>query len=106
MTRSTFKTSVSHGFACTSNQAMSRVTKEHLAWRDLRVNPSIRRDSVPMQLRWIKIFECLVRRAKGLCHVTMALRTNHTWEKSLVHQTEQGLDLDRRRLRMLYELST
>jgi hypothetical protein len=26
----------SHGFACTSSQAMSRVTKEHLAWRDLR----------------------------------------------------------------------
>jgi hypothetical protein len=34
----------------------------------------------------------------------MTLRTNHTWEKSLVQQIEQGLDLDRRRLRMLYEL--
>jgi hypothetical protein len=26
----------SHGFACTSSQAMSHATKEHLAWRDLR----------------------------------------------------------------------
>jgi hypothetical protein len=26
----------SHGFTCTSSQAMSRATKEHLAWRDLR----------------------------------------------------------------------
>jgi hypothetical protein len=26
---------ISHGFACTSSQAMSRVTKEHLAWHDL-----------------------------------------------------------------------
>jgi hypothetical protein len=25
-----------HGFACTSSQSMSRATKEHLAWRDLR----------------------------------------------------------------------
>jgi hypothetical protein len=25
-----------HSFACTSSQAMSRMTKEHLAWRDLR----------------------------------------------------------------------
>jgi hypothetical protein len=26
----------SHGFACMSTQAMSRATKEHLAWSDLR----------------------------------------------------------------------
>jgi hypothetical protein len=26
----------SHGFACTSSQAMSHTIKEHLAWRDLR----------------------------------------------------------------------
>jgi hypothetical protein len=26
----------SQGFACTSSQAMSHVTKEHLAWCDLR----------------------------------------------------------------------
>jgi hypothetical protein len=26
----------SHNFTCTSSQAMSHVTKEHLAWRDLR----------------------------------------------------------------------
>jgi hypothetical protein len=26
----------SHSFACTSSQAMSPVTKEHLAWHDLR----------------------------------------------------------------------
>jgi hypothetical protein len=26
---------ISHSFACTSSQAMSRATKEHLAWRDL-----------------------------------------------------------------------
>jgi hypothetical protein len=25
-----------HGFTCTSSQAMSHVTKEHLAWHDLR----------------------------------------------------------------------
>jgi hypothetical protein len=51
-----------------------------------------------MQLRRIKIFECLVRRAKALCRMTMALRTNHTWEKYLAQQTEQGLDMGRRRL--------
>jgi hypothetical protein len=27
---------ISHGFACTSSQAMSHATKEHLALRDLR----------------------------------------------------------------------
>jgi hypothetical protein len=26
----------SHGFACTSSQAMSHATKEHLAWCDMR----------------------------------------------------------------------
>jgi hypothetical protein len=28
----------SHGFSCTSSQAMSRTTKEHLVWHDLRKN--------------------------------------------------------------------
>jgi hypothetical protein len=37
----------SHSFACGSSQAMSHATKEHLAWRDLRKNLSIRRDSIP-----------------------------------------------------------
>jgi hypothetical protein len=50
----------SNGFVCSSNQAMSRATKDHFAWRDLRIL-SIWRDSVPIQLRQIKIFECLVR---------------------------------------------
>jgi hypothetical protein len=36
----------------------------------------------------------------------MALRTDHTWEKSLAQQTEQGPDMGRRRIRMLYELGT
>jgi hypothetical protein len=35
----------------------------------------------------------------------MALRIDHTWEKSLAQQIEQGPDLSRQRLRMLYELS-
>jgi hypothetical protein len=43
-------------------------------------NPSVQKDSVPLQLRRIKVFECLVRRAKALCHAVMALRTDHTWE--------------------------
>jgi hypothetical protein len=34
----------------------------------------------------------------------MALRTDHTWEKSLAQQIEQGLDPSRQRLQMLYEL--
>jgi hypothetical protein len=48
------------------------------AWHER--NSSIQKDSVPLQLGWIKVFECLVRWAKALCRVTMALRTNHTWE--------------------------
>jgi hypothetical protein len=81
--------------------------------RDLRTlspawskrNLSIQKDSVPLQLRRIKVFECLVRRVKTLYRVTMALRADHTWKKSLAKQTKQGLDLCHRRLRMLYELS-
>jgi hypothetical protein len=34
----------------------------------------------------------------------MALRTDHTWEKSLAQQTEQGPDPGWLRFRMLYEL--
>jgi hypothetical protein len=49
---------------------------------------SIQKDMVPLQLGWIKVFECLVRRAKALCCATMALRTNHTWEKSYAQQTK------------------
>jgi hypothetical protein len=79
-------------------------------WRTLNLakserNPSIQKDSVPLQLKWIKIFDCLVRRAKALCHAIMVLRTNHTLEKSLAQQTEQGPDLGHQRLRMFYELS-
>jgi hypothetical protein len=68
-------------------------------------NPNIQKDSVPLQLEWINVFECLVRRAKALCHVTMSLRTDHTWEKFLAQQIEQGPDPGRWRLRMLYEIS-
>jgi hypothetical protein len=53
---------------------------------------------MPLQLRWIKVFECLVRRAKALHHATMALKPGHTREKYLAPQTEQGLDLDSQRL--------
>jgi hypothetical protein len=57
-----------------------------------------------MQLRWIKIIECLVKRAKALCRAIMALRADHTWEKFLAQQIEQGPDPGRRRIRMLYKL--
>jgi hypothetical protein len=63
-----------HGFACMSSQAMSRVTKEHLPWRNLRET------WVSIQLRWIKIFECLVRRAQAQRRAAMTLRTDHTWK--------------------------
>jgi hypothetical protein len=46
-------------------------------------NSSIQKDSIPLQLGPIIVFECLVKRAKALCRTTMALRTDHTWEKSL-----------------------
>jgi hypothetical protein len=46
----------------------------------------------------------MVRQAKALRRVTMAPRPNHTREKSLAQQTEQGPDLDYQRLGMLYEL--
>jgi hypothetical protein len=67
-------------------------------------NLSIQKNSVPLYLRWIKVFECLFRRAKVLCRASMALRTDHTWEKSSAQQTEWGPDSGRQRLRMLYEL--
>jgi hypothetical protein len=67
-------------------------------------NLCIQKDSVPLQLKQIKVFECLVRRASALCHTTMALRTNHTLEKSLAQQIEQGPDPGHQRLWMLYEL--
>jgi hypothetical protein len=37
---STLKTSASHGSDCSSVRFMGRVTNEHLAWLDLRENPS------------------------------------------------------------------
>jgi hypothetical protein len=74
-----------------------------LAWSERYM--SIHKNSVPLQLGQIKVFECLVRWANALCHTTMALRTNHTWEKYLAQQIEQGLDLSHQKLRMLYELS-
>jgi hypothetical protein len=52
----------------------------------------------------IKVFECLVRQAKALCRATMALRIDHTMEKSLAQQTEQGPNLGHQKLRILYEL--
>jgi hypothetical protein len=57
-----------------------------------------------MQLGRIKDFECLVKRAKVLCCTVMALRTDHTWEKSLAQQSEQSPDPCHQRLQMLYEL--
>jgi hypothetical protein len=45
-------------------------------------NLSIQKDSVPLQLGSINVFECLVRWAKSLYHVAMALRTSHTWKNS------------------------
>jgi hypothetical protein len=56
----------------------TRPTTLSLAWSDR--NPSIQKDSVSLHLRQIKVFKCLVRRAKALCHATMALRSDHTWE--------------------------
>jgi hypothetical protein len=50
-----------------------------LAWSE--INLSIRGDSIPMQLRQIKVFKCLVRRAQPLCHTATTLRTDHIWEK-------------------------
>jgi hypothetical protein len=47
-----------------------------LAWSER--NLSIQKDSVPLQHGQIKVFECLVRRAKALSHATMTLRTDHT----------------------------
>jgi hypothetical protein len=35
-----------------------------------------------MQLRGIKIFECLVRRTQAQCRAAMTLRTDHTWKKN------------------------
>jgi hypothetical protein len=51
------------------------------AWSER--NPSIQKDLVPLQLGRIKVFEYLVRWAKALCRTTIALRTDHTWEKFL-----------------------
>jgi hypothetical protein len=68
-------------------------------------NLSIQKDSIPMLHRWIKVFECLVRRAKALWRPTMALRTDHTWEKCFAQQTEWGPNSGLQRPRMLYELS-
>jgi hypothetical protein len=75
----------SHGFACTSSQAMSHATQEHLAWHDLR-QTSIRKDSVLIQLRRIKVFKCLVTRAQALFHASTTLRTDHAWENPWLHK--------------------
>jgi hypothetical protein len=74
------------------------------AWSE--TNPSIRRDSVTMQLRWIKVLHCLVRQAQALCHAATIIRTYHSWEKPLAQQTKHGFDLSHQRPRMLYELGT
>jgi hypothetical protein len=36
----------------------------------------------------------------------MSLGTDHTWEKILAQQIEQGPDLGHQKLQMLYELGT
>jgi hypothetical protein len=59
-----------------------------------------------MQLGWIKVFKCLVRRAQALCHAAKTLSIDHAWENPLAQQTEQGFDLSQQRPRMLYELGT
>jgi hypothetical protein len=59
-----------------------------------------------MQLGRMNAFDCLVRQAQALCHVAMTLRTDHTWEKPLARQTEQGFDPSRQRPQMLYDLGT
>jgi hypothetical protein len=48
------------------------------AWSER--NLSIQKNSVPLQLGRIKVFECLIRRGNALCRTTMALRIDHTWE--------------------------
>jgi hypothetical protein len=103
MTCSTFETSASHDFTCLSlRPCAARPTTLSPTWSER--NPSIQKNSVPLQLRQIKVFECLVRQTKALWRVTMALKPDHTWEKSSTQQTEWGPDPGRQRLWMLYEL--
>jgi hypothetical protein len=45
-----------------------------------------------MQLRQIKVFECLVRQAQVVCHAATTLRTDHTSEKPLARQTKHGFN--------------
>jgi hypothetical protein len=104
MTRLAFKSSTSHDFTCSSvKPCVARPMILSPAWFER--NPSIWKESVPLQLGWIKVFDCLVRRAKALCCTTMALRTDHTWAKSSAQQTEWGPNPGHQRLWILYELS-
>jgi hypothetical protein len=69
MTRPAFKTSASHGFVCSSVRPCE-------VWLALQLGP-------------IKVFKCLVRRAKALCRVTMTLRTDHTWKNPLLNKLSE-----------------
>jgi hypothetical protein len=78
MTQSMFKTSTSHGFACSSSQAMCRVKNEHLTWCDLRKTRASGGTWYPCNSVGSRFLN--VRQAKAICRVTMVLRTDHTWE--------------------------
>jgi hypothetical protein len=44
-----------------------------------------------MQLKRIKIFECLVRRAQAQCRAAMTLGTDHTWENPMLNKLSDVL---------------
>jgi hypothetical protein len=100
MTRSVFKTldlMASHARLVKPWVADQRA----LGLASSETNMSIRKEMVPMQLRRIKVFECLARWPLVLCHVALPARTDHIWEKPLARQTEQGLNPSPKKPRML-----
>jgi hypothetical protein len=71
----------SHGFACTSSQAMSHMTKEHLAWRDLRETRVSEGTRYPCNSGRSRSLNIWPGEPRLKCHAVTTLRTDHTWEK-------------------------
>jgi hypothetical protein len=93
----------SHSFACGSSQDMSRTTKEHLAWCDLRQTRVSEGTWYPTTLedQGLRMSDQSSQCSMSCDHGT---KNRSHLGKSIAQQIEQGPNLGRQRPRMLYEL--
>jgi hypothetical protein len=81
MTRSVFKTSVSHGFTCSSSHALCRVTNEHLAQLDLTETRVSRRTWYPQLWTCIIATQTHLTVASGLSLLVATTTMRHSSDR-------------------------